>query len=288
MAEDTVNRGLRVVILSAVPEVAAMTTTTLHRLGHDPVAVVGALRRKPTPGLALLDATSTVPGTRVTIAPDKDSVEPILRSLHPDLVLSWAFPWRVQEGALSVPPYGSVNYHPSLLPRHRGANPVAWTIRTGDKDYGVTWHWMDPEFDSGNILAQRATPVLDKDTIYDVIPRLTVLGLRMLGGVIERVVDGDPGEPQPTEGVTEAGPFGDDYATIDWSMPAEAVHTQVRAWTFTPGTHSVVGPVAQLQGRRVRVLRTSLHPPDDGGDSQGLCVECGDGPLWVLATEPVD
>jgi methionyl-tRNA formyltransferase len=288
MDDDTGQSGLRVVILSAIPEVAAMTATTLHRLGHEPVAAVGARRRKPTPGLTSLDANSTVPGTEVVIAPDKDSVEPILRSLRPDLVLSWAFPWRVPEGALDVPRYGSVNYHPSLLPRHRGSNPVAWTIRMGDSNYGVTWHRMDPGFDSGPILAQRASPVSDEDTIYDVVPRLNVLALRTLRGVIERVARGDRGDPQPIEGVTEAGPFGDDYATIDWSMPARAVHTQVRAWAFTPGTHSVVGPIAELQGRRVRVLRTSLHPPDDGIGSDGLSVECGDGPLWVLATEPIE
>jgi methionyl-tRNA formyltransferase len=265
-----------------------MTATTLRRLGHEPVAAVGALRRKPTPGLTSLDATSTVPGTQVVIAPDKDSVEPILRSLGPDLVLSWAFPWRVLEGALTVPRYGSVNYHPSLLPRHRGSNPVAWTIRMGDSNYGVTWHRMDPGFDSGPILAQRASPVLDEDTIYDVVPRLTVVALRTLRGVIERVARGDPGDPQPTDGVTEAGPFGDDYATIDWSMRAREVHTQVRAWAFTPGTHSVIGPIAELQGRHVRILRTSLHPPGDGSGSDGLIVECGDGPLWVLATEPIE
>lgn len=279
----------RVVVLTAVPEVAEMTTATLRRLGHEPVAAVGARRRKPTPGLSSLNTETTVPGTEVVIASDKDAVEPILRSLRPDLVLSWAFPWRVLEGALDVPRYGSVNYHPSLLPRHRGPNPVAWTIRMGDRHYGVTWHRMDPAFDSGPILAQRATPVLEEDTIYDVVPRLNVLGLRMLRTVLERVALGDPGDPQPTEGVTEAEPFGHDYAAIDWSMPARSVHIQVRAWAFTPGTHSVNGPIAALGGRHVRVVRTTLQPPADGeGGRGGIRVECGDGPLWVLATEPVD
>ncbi len=288
MGDGTEQSGLRVVILSAVPEVAAMTATTLRRLGHEPVAAVGARRKKPTPGLTSLDETSTIPGTKVVIAADRDSVQPILTSFGPDLVLSWAFPWRVLEDALAVPKHGSINYHPSLLPRHRGSNPVAWTIRMGDSHYGVTWHRMEPGFDSGPILAQRSTPVLDEDSIYDVIPRLTVLGLRMLPVVIQRVLRGEPGDPQPAEGVTEAGPFGDDYATIDWSQPARAIHTQVRSWAFTPGTHSVIGPVADLQGRHLRVLRTSLYPPDDDGGQDAVVVECGDGPLWVVATEPLE
>jgi methionyl-tRNA formyltransferase len=276
--------GWRVVILTAVPEVATILNRSLRRLGHEAVAVVGARRRRPTPGLALLDATFTLPGVEVVIAPDTATVEPIVRSLRPDLMVSWAFPWRISPGALEVPGRGSINYHPSLLPRHRGPNPVAWTIRMGDSHYGVTWHRLDPEFDAGPILAQGSIPVNADDTNFDVIIRMSAMGLRMLPGVFERLAAGDPGDPQSSEGATEAGPFGDDYATIDWSMPASFVHNQVRAWSFTPGTHSVVGPIGQLNGRKVRVLRTSLHQPD----ADSARVECGDGPVWVLECEPIE
>jgi methionyl-tRNA formyltransferase len=275
----------RVVILTAVPEVAEMTATTLRRLGHDPVAAIGANRAKPTPGLTSLIQNSSVPGTEVLIASSKSEVEPLLQSMRPDLVLSWAFPWRVSPEALAIPRFGAINYHPSLLPRHRGANPVAWTIRMGDSHYGVTWHRMDPGFDTGAILGQRSSPVLEEDTIYDVVPRLNVLALRMLRPVLARIADGDPGDPQPNEGATDAPPFGEDYATIDWSMPARYIHTQVRAWAFTPGTHSVVGPVAELGGEPVRVVRSSLDPPDPAQSHGVQRVDCGDGPLWVLETE---
>jgi methionyl-tRNA formyltransferase len=146
---------------------------------------------------------------------------------------------------------------------------------------------MTSVMDRGPILAQRATPVMEEDTIYDVVPRLSVLALRMLRQVFERVAQGDPGDPQPTEGATEAGPFGDDYATIDWAQPARSVHRQVRAWAFTPGTHSVTGPIAELRGDTVRVVRTSLQPPGEGDERAALRVACGDGPIWVLETESI-
>lgn len=276
--------SFRVVILSNVPEVAAMLSTTVTRLGSDPVAVVAAKRRKPTPGLTSIDASTELKGTQVIIVPERGSMEPTLRSLQPDVLLSWAFPWLVPEAALALPSLGAINYHPSLLPTHRGSNPVAWTIRMGDSHYGVSWHRMSPEYDSGPILAQRSTPVLVEDTIYDVGPRITTLGLRMLRGVFERLTEGDPGDPQPAAGVTLAGPFGEDYATIDWSTSARAVHDQVRAWTFTPGTHSVTGPRAQLDGQMVRIVRTTLRKPGDGGRR----IDCGDGPLWVLEDESLD
>jgi methionyl-tRNA formyltransferase len=111
--------------------------------------------------------------------------------------------------------------------------------------------------------------------------------LSLLPDALERVAHGDPGDPQPTEVATEAPPFGTDYARIDWSMPALSIHTQVRAWTFNPGTHSVIGPVAEVQGRRILVTKTSLDPPAPGGAAV-VKVECGDGPIWVLETKPID
>ena len=123
--------SFRVVILSNVPEVAAMLSTTVTRLGSDPVAVVAAKRRKPTPGLTSIDASTELKGTQVIIVPERGSMEPTLRSLQPDVLLSWAFPWLVPEAALALPSLGAINYHPSVLPRHRGSNPVAWTIRRG-------------------------------------------------------------------------------------------------------------------------------------------------------------
>jgi methionyl-tRNA formyltransferase len=277
--------GWRVVILSNVPGIASLTAATVQRLGHNPVAVVAARRTKPTPGLATLDESTEIPDTQVIVAPEKDSLQGIVESLAPDLALSWAFPWLIPDGALAVPALGSINFHPSLLPRHRGPNPLAWTVRAGDSDFGLTWHRMVADFDCGAILAQRSTPVLVEDSDEEVLPRVGSLGLRMLRGVLERIGEGDAGDPQPAEGVTEAPPFRDDYSTIDWSMPARAVHDQVRAWTFTPGTNSVPGPFGEIEGRRLRILRTTLSEPAGGA---GVRLECADGPVWVLKTEPAE
>ena len=65
------------------------------------------------------------------------------------------FPWKVPADALAVPKLGWLNGHPSLLPRHRGPVPLAWAIRNGDEDFGITFHRMDAELDTGPILAQR-------------------------------------------------------------------------------------------------------------------------------------
>ena len=212
-------------------------------------------------------------------------MEPILRASRPDLVLCLGFRSVSPQAALDVPPLGSVNCHPALLPRHRGPIPLAWAFRDGDQQFGVTWHRMDAELDTGPILAQAPVPMLDDDFGIDVVgPRMGAVALGLLPTVFARIAAGDPGDEQSAEGVTWAGHFGEDYATVDWSQPARRIHDQVRAWAFTFAMSPVVGPVADLNGRRVRLVRTSLTDP--GEEAQR--VEAGDGPLWIVEAEPVD
>ncbi len=277
--------GWRVVVLTVYPGVARFTTDALRRLGHEPVAVVGARSKAASKGMETINEDTDIEGSAVTIASSPAAVASVAGAFRPDFLLTWSFPWRLSPDLLSMPPQGSINYHPSLLPRHRGPNPLGWTIRAGDSHFGVTWHRMAPEYDSGPILAQESTPVLEEDAAHEVYMRLCRLGLRMLPSVLERVAAGDPGEPQPSEGATQAPAFGDDYASIDWTNAARFVHDQVRAWSFTPGTGSVSGPFGEIDGTRYRVLRTTLQPPVPN-DRLAVRVECSDGPLWVLERTP--
>jgi methionyl-tRNA formyltransferase len=144
---------------------------------------------------------------------------------------------------------------------------------------------MDAELDTGPILAQAVVPMLDDDFGIDVVgPRMGAVAIGLLPQVLARIAAGDPGDPQPTEGVTWAGHFDEDYAAVDWTQPARRIHDQVRAWAFTFGLSPVVGPIAELDGRRVRVIRTSLTDP--GGNARQ--VETGEGPLWIVEWEPLD
>jgi methionyl-tRNA formyltransferase len=212
-------------------------------------------------------------------------VAPALRELDPDLVLCWAFPWKLPQEALDAARLRSVNQHFARLPRHRGPHPLAWALREGDGEFGVTWHVMNAELDAGPILAQRTVPVDDDDCTIDAVwPKLENAAVDTLPQVLSRIAAHDPGDPQTTEEATWAGPFGEDYATVDWTQPARRIHDQVRAWrlTFTP--MPMPGPLADLDGRRVKLLRTSLTDP---GGTAAPPVKCGDGRLWVVESEPV-
>lgn len=276
----------RIVVISAVLPVAQPLIGHLRELGHDPVAWLLPRRpaHRPTPPWGEVTGETAPPGVSVLFARDKDAVAPLLRGSEPDVALCWGFSWKLPPEALGVPPLGVVNQHPALLPRHRGPIPMAWAMREGDREFGLTWHRMDADYDTGPILAQTTVPIEDGDTTIEIIgPKLLQAALALLPHVFDRLGAGDPGDPQPTEGVSWAGLFGEDYAAVDWTQPARAIHNQVRAWMLTFGLCPVEGPIAELDGERVKLLRTSLTDPGDGAQA----VECGDGRIWIVESEHV-
>ncbi len=280
--------ALRIVAVSSIKPIADVFVARLRELGHDPVALIGPRRppegRRPPPHLELTDVSAPV-GLDLILARDKHSLEPLLRAYEPDLMMCWGFPWKIPQAALDVAKLGSVNLHPALLPRHRGPIPLAWALRDGDSVWGMTWHRMDAELDTGNLLAQGTVPIDDDDVdIEGFAAKLQEGALALLPRALERVVNGDPGDPQPVEGERWAGHFeDDDYARIDWSQTARFIHNQVRAWHLTFGMSGLRAPVAILDDAEVVVLQTRLTDPGGGARR----IECGDGPIWVVATEPL-
>lgn len=281
------SESLRIVTICSIAPLAHTLVGALRELGHEPVALLGPRRndgREMPPHLVLTDATAPG-GVDLLFARDKYAIEPLLRAYEPDLMLCSGFPWKIPQAALDVPRLGSVNQHPALLPRHRGPIPLAWTVREDDPVWGMTWHSMDAELDTGNLLAQGSIPVLDDDVKIDEFnPRIQALAMGLLPLTLARVMAGDPGDPQSEDGATWAGHFeDDDYVRIDWSHSARAIHNQVRAWHLTFGMSGLRAPIGEIDGDEVVVLQTRLTDP--GGDARR--VECGDGFLWVVATEPV-
>jgi methionyl-tRNA formyltransferase len=276
----------RVFLVCTVRPIGEVLTATLRELGHEPVAILGPRREgEEQPDFLRLGPATAPAGVDLLFARDKHAIERLVRAYEPDLLTCWGFPWKIPQAALDVPRLGSINMHPGLLPRHRGPIPLAWALRDGDEVWGSTWHRMDAELDTGNVLAQATIPIEDDDVdIAEFGRKLLEAGAAILPRALERVAAGDPGDPQPEEGVTWAGHFqDDDYARVDWSQPARRIHDQVRAWHLTFGMSGLRAPVAELDGEEVVLLQTRLTDP--GGDARR--VECGDGPLWVARHEPL-
>jgi methionyl-tRNA formyltransferase len=279
----------RVVIITQILSIAAGFTQLIRELGHEPVGLLFTRRSRvdtPPPLQAAKFMTKLLvegpPELDLLVPRDRTRIAPLLEALEPDLVLCTVFPWRIPAEALAVPRLGAVNGHPSLLPRYRGPHPMAWAIRNGEAEIGLTFHRMDEQFDSGPILAQKAVPLDDQETLETLEPKLAAATEELLPIVFERLARGEEGDPQGAEEASYQSVFaGEELVEIDWSRPARDVHNLVRAWRFVPVAIGERGPLGEVDGRRVRVLRTRLEP------GEGLQVECGDGPIWVVETEPV-
>jgi methionyl-tRNA formyltransferase len=277
----------RVFMICSIRPIADALAGGLRELGHEPVALLAPRRpeEETMPDFLRLTGSTAPAGVDLLLAKDKWSIERLVRAYEPDLTVCWGFPWKIPEAALDVARLGSINQHPALLPRHRGPIPFAWTLRMGDTQWGFTWHRMDAELDTGNILSQGTLPIEDDDVdIAEFGAKLIQVGLDLLPRALERVAADDPGDPQPAEGATWAGHFeNDEYVRVDWSQPARKIHDQVRAWHLTFGYAGLRAPIAELDGEEVVLLRTRLTDPANGARR----VECGDGPIWVEASEPI-
>jgi methionyl-tRNA formyltransferase len=260
---------MRVVVLTQIVPVAAGYTELARALGHDVPAVVVARPFHEHPQ-AFIDAAGSAD---VLFPATKHAIGPLLRAYDADVGLCTGFPWLIPKEAIDVPPHGIVNGHPTLLPRGRGPYPWAWAVRNGETELGLTYHYMDATFDTGNILAQKAIPLGPDDTEETLVPRFQQAALELLPEVFAKVEAGDPGVPQGEGEYQHA--FEDAYGAVDLSRPAAEVHRQVRAWGFMPLRHRT-GPV--LNGRRL--VRTSLTEVE-GAER----LECADGPLWVVEAE---
>jgi methionyl-tRNA formyltransferase len=274
--------GWRVVIVTRILPVALGFHAALRDAGHNPVAL---LTIRDTDGryggFDLAGMLDSLPAELDILMPARrSSIAPLLESVQPDLAVCMGFPWKVPADALAVPPLGWLNGHPSLLPHHRGPVPVAWTIRDGEDEFGVTFHRMDPELDTGPILAQKTAPVgelCEPDELYG---RMGPIVIEVLGEALANLVAGAEGVPQ--DGGDYQGFFGDEDAQLDFSRPAAEVHRLIWAWRYTIAAGELHGALAELDGGTVRVLASSLTEVEDA-----VRVDCADGPIWLVKTEPV-
>ena len=278
--------GWRVVIVSQVAPAVVAIDAGLRALGHRTVAVVASRSGAEREPEFFVRLHREAPADVDLLHPaDRTRIAPLIAPYGPDLLICNGFPWLIPDDALSVPRLGAINIHPSLLPRWRGPTPVSWAIRTGEREIGTTVHRMDASFDTGPVLAQGAVTLPEDAWSWEELgPQLSKLGAQLLPRALERVEKGDPGDLQPPGDYPYAHLFEDAYVEVDWSRPADEVLRQLRAWQFTGPTRSGrQGPLAEIQGETVRILRACRETANEG-----VHVECADAPVWVTSYVPVD
>jgi methionyl-tRNA formyltransferase len=162
-----------------------------------------------------------------------------LQEWRADLLVVAAYGQILSKEVLGSVPLGGINVHASLLPKYRGAAPVAWAIYHGETKSGVTIIRMTTGLDAGEMLAQEAIDILPDETAGELEARLAPLGARLALDVIDRMQTGlVAGKPQDKSQVTKAPKLKKEDGLIDWSKPAEQVCRQIRAMQPWPTAYT--------------------------------------------------
>src|SRR5437016_3330825 len=162
-----------------------------------------------------------------------------LRDWKPDLLVVAAYGQILSRDVLAVTPHGGINVHASLLPRYRGAAPIAWAIYHGETRTGVTIIRMSVHLDAGDMLAQEAIDIGPDETAGELEARLGPLGARMATDVIEQIAAGTAhGVKQDKSQATKAPKLTKEHGLIDWSRHARDVINHIRAMQPWPTAYT--------------------------------------------------
>jgi methionyl-tRNA formyltransferase len=276
----------RIVLLSQILPATLGLDAIARALGHETVALLTPRLPAGVPDEIRERHHQLVDGAPdhldICLVPEKSRLPRLLEAYEPDLCLCLGYRWLLPPEVLAIPKLGIVNGHPSLLPRWRGPFPVAWTIREGDAEIGLTFHRMDDAFDTGPTLAQGSRPMPSEFEWPAFEPIFAGLAQELLPRALERVARGDPGDIQPPGEYPYASVFPASISELDLSERAAVVHRHVASWRFAFMQEGELGPLATIDDERRRILRTSLEQPAD----VETFLECADGPLWVVESEP--
>ncbi|XP_068238224.1 cytosolic 10-formyltetrahydrofolate dehydrogenase isoform X2 [Palaemon carinicauda] len=164
---------------------------------------------------------------------------------------------------INHPKNKSICYHPSILPRHRGASSINWTLMCGDKKGGFSIFWADDGLDTGPILLQREVDVDPNDTVDTLYNRFMYPeGIKAMAEAVTMVANGTaPQIPQPAEGATYDPMLNKkELCKVDWNQSAEALHNFIRGLDSSPGAWTVI------DGQEVKLFGSKLH---SGGAVEG-------------------
>jgi methionyl-tRNA formyltransferase len=183
-----------------------------------------------------------------------------LRAFQPDLLVVAAYGQILSHEVLSVPPHGGINVHASLLPRYRGAAPIAWAIYHGETRTGVTIIRMSIYLDAGEILAQEALDIGPEETAGELEARLAPLGGQLAVRVVDQIAAGTAhGVKQDKSQATKAPKLTKEHGLIDWNRTAEQVCNQVRAMQPWPTAYTFLHRPGR-EPQRVIVNRAVAFP----------------------------
>jgi methionyl-tRNA formyltransferase len=178
-----------------------------------------------------------------------------LATYHADLYIVAAFGQILPQAVLDQPRYGTLNIHASLLPRYRGADPIAEAILQGDKETGVTIMLLDAGIDTGNMLLQRSIPISEDETTGSLTNKLADLGAQTLLEALPLWIAGKiTPQPQDEQKASHTHMLRKEDGEIRWEQPAAVLARKVRAYTPWPSAYT------HWRGKLLKIVKAQALP----------------------------
>jgi methionyl-tRNA formyltransferase len=242
---------------------AAFAEKTLERLVGKGDEVVAVYCPPDAPGGKLDPVKQKALQLGIPVRQHKSFKAPEVReefvALNADLAILAFVSFIVPRQVFSVPRLGSICFHPSLLPKYRGASAINWALIKGETVTGLSLFWVDPGIDTGPVLLQKEVQVAPDDTTGSLyFNKIFPLGIEAIGEAVDLIKAGNP--PRIVQDESRASydpPCTDEHARIDWSKPAQEVYNLIRGCDPQPGSHTI------WQGKVVRIFDTRLQLGND-------------------------
>jgi|SRR5262245_31883568 len=269
------------IVFMGTPEIAAVT---LEGLIHGPDPVVGVVTQPDRPaGRGQQTLPSPVRKTAEAhklpvIAAEKIRTPEFLEGLkswRPEIIVVVAYGRILPRSILELAPRGCLNVHYSLLPKYRGAAPVAWTILNGETEGGVTTMKLVEKMDAGGIYLQAKVTLAVDETTGSLQERLTPIGVRLLLETLCRLKEGSLAPTEQDESQATLAPIlKKEDGLIDWHRAALEVERRVRGFDPWPGSFT------QFGGKLLKVYRGKIISSELRG-SPGEVVKADHDGFWI-------
>ena len=218
------------VLFIGVPDMAYICLDGLHMSGANIVGVLGAKKDHPTyMAFKRFTQLSKLNFIEYNELDDIFLIDKI-RDLQADIAVVCSYNHKIPEVFLNSVKDGFINVHPSLLPKYRGANPYSAVIMNGEKETGVTLHFMDKKFDTGDIISQKRLAISEMETMGTLFNRLNILALNMLLETLKEYEQTELKRQKQPEGEFVRGKaIREELSFINYEKTAEEIERFIRA-----------------------------------------------------------
>lgn len=281
------------IVFMGTPDYAAVTLQKLidekfeiSAVFAQPDKPVGRKQILTSPPTKLLAQKHGIPVFQPKTLRDGEAYQ-ILKQINPDVICVVAYGKILPKEILSLPKYGCINGHASLLPHLRGSAPIQWAIVNGDKQTGVTTQLMDEGIDTGDILETAVTEIGSDETAEELFDRLAVISAELMVSTLQKAESGllEP-KKQDEAKATYAPIIKKEMAHIDFSKTAQEVYNTVRGFYSWPCAYCFIN------GKRIKVLKAAISNIESNKsgvvikNDEKLVISCGKGSIEFIIVQP--